>query len=76
MASAMPGAGSTSEKLQDFRLSRWAFAGGLDKVRSRIWKVRPAGTGLVETWRDFYPRSTENAEAFLDGKPIRVLNAL
>jgi hypothetical protein len=29
----------------------------------------------VETWRDFYPRSIENAEAFLVGKPIRVLNA-
>jgi phosphoglycerate dehydrogenase-like enzyme len=34
------------------------------------------GYGVVETWRDFYPRSIENAEAFLDGKPIRVLNAL
>src|SRR5271165_5427077 len=33
------------------------------------------GYGVVETWRDFYPRSIENAEAFLDGKPIRVLNA-
>jgi hypothetical protein len=27
--------GSEAKKL------RWAFAGGLDKVRSRIWKVRP-----------------------------------
>jgi len=33
------------------------------------------GYGVVETWRDFYPRSIENAEAFSDGKPIRVLNA-
>jgi len=33
------------------------------------------GYGVAETWRDFYPRSIENAEAFLDGKPIRVLNA-
>ncbi len=33
------------------------------------------GYGVAETWRDFYPRSLENAEAFLDGKPIRVLNA-
>jgi phosphoglycerate dehydrogenase-like enzyme len=28
------------------------------------------GYGVVETWRDFYPRSIENAEAFLDGKPF------
>ena len=33
------------------------------------------GYGVEETWRDFYPRSVENAEAFLDGKPIRLLNA-
>jgi phosphoglycerate dehydrogenase-like enzyme len=33
------------------------------------------GYGVTETWSDFYPRSLENAEAFLDGKPIRVLNA-
>jgi len=33
------------------------------------------GYGVEETWRDFYPRSVENAEAFLDGKPVRVLNA-
>jgi phosphoglycerate dehydrogenase-like enzyme len=32
------------------------------------------GYGVEETWRDFYPRSLENAIAFLDGKPIRVLN--
>ena len=34
------------------------------------------GYRVAETWRDFYPRSIENAEAFLNGKPIRVLNAL
>jgi phosphoglycerate dehydrogenase-like enzyme len=33
------------------------------------------GYGVDETWRQFYPQSVENAEAFLDGKPIRVLNA-
>ncbi|MGD0188968.1 MAG: D-2-hydroxyacid dehydrogenase family protein [Roseiarcus sp.] len=33
------------------------------------------GYGVEETWRDFYPRSIENALAFLDGAPIRVLNA-
>ena len=32
------------------------------------------GYGVAETWRAFYPQSVENAEAFLDGKPIRVLN--
>jgi hypothetical protein len=31
------------------------------------------GYGVAETWRDFYPRSIENALAFLDGKPIRVV---
>lgn len=31
------------------------------------------GYGVEETWRDFYPRSIENALAFLDGAPIRVL---
>jgi hypothetical protein len=34
------------------------------------------GYGVAETWRDFYPRSIENALAFLDGKPIRVVTAL
>jgi phosphoglycerate dehydrogenase-like enzyme len=34
------------------------------------------GYGVAETWRAFYPQSVENAEAFLDGKPIRVLNPL
>jgi phosphoglycerate dehydrogenase-like enzyme len=33
------------------------------------------GYGVAETWGDFYPRSVESAEAFLDGKPIRVVNA-
>jgi phosphoglycerate dehydrogenase-like enzyme len=33
------------------------------------------GYGVVETWRQFYSQSIENAEAFLDGKPIRVVNA-
>jgi phosphoglycerate dehydrogenase-like enzyme len=32
------------------------------------------GYGVEETWRDFYPRSIENALAFLDGAPIRVVN--
>ena len=34
------------------------------------------GYGVEETWRQFYPQSVENAEAFLDGKPIRVVNAV
>jgi phosphoglycerate dehydrogenase-like enzyme len=33
------------------------------------------GYCVAETWRQFYPQSVENAEAFLDGKPIRVVNA-
>jgi phosphoglycerate dehydrogenase-like enzyme len=33
------------------------------------------GYGVAETWRSFYSESVENAEAFLDGKPIRVMNA-
>ena len=33
------------------------------------------GYGVAETWRAFYPQSVENAEAFLDGKPIRVVNS-
>jgi phosphoglycerate dehydrogenase-like enzyme len=32
------------------------------------------GYGVAETWRQFYSQSIENAEAFLDGKPIRVMN--
>jgi phosphoglycerate dehydrogenase-like enzyme len=31
------------------------------------------GYGVAETWAQFYPQSVENAEAFLDGKPVRVL---
>ena len=33
------------------------------------------GYGVEETWRDFYPRSIENARAFLDGTPIRMVSA-
>jgi phosphoglycerate dehydrogenase-like enzyme len=33
------------------------------------------GYGVAETWAQFYPQSVENAEAFLNGKPIRVLSA-
>jgi phosphoglycerate dehydrogenase-like enzyme len=33
------------------------------------------GYGVAETWADFYPRSIENALAFLDGRPIRVVAA-
>jgi len=33
------------------------------------------GYGVAETWRDFYPLSVENALAYLDGHPVRVLNA-
>ncbi len=32
------------------------------------------GYGVVETWRQFYPQSVENALAYLAGKPMRVLN--
>ena len=32
------------------------------------------GYGVEETWRQFYPQSVENAETFLDDKPIRVVN--
>jgi len=32
------------------------------------------GYGVAETWREFYPLSVENALAFLDGRPVRVLN--
>jgi phosphoglycerate dehydrogenase-like enzyme len=31
------------------------------------------GYGVQETWTEFYPQSVENALAFLDGKPVRVL---
>ena len=33
------------------------------------------GYGVKETWAEFYPQSVENAVAFLDGKPIRVVEA-
>ncbi len=32
------------------------------------------GYGVQETWEQFYPQSLENALAFLDGKPVRVVN--
>lgn len=32
------------------------------------------GYGVRETWQQFYPQSLENALAFLDGKPVRVVN--
>lgn len=32
------------------------------------------GYGVRETWDQFYPQSVENALAFLDGKPVRVVN--
>jgi phosphoglycerate dehydrogenase-like enzyme len=32
------------------------------------------GYGVRETWEQFYPQSVENVLAFLDGKPIRVVN--
>jgi phosphoglycerate dehydrogenase-like enzyme len=32
------------------------------------------GFGVAEIWRQFYPQCVENALAFLDGKPIRVVN--
>lgn len=32
------------------------------------------GYGVRETWEQFYPQSVENALAFLEGKPVRVVN--
>lgn len=32
------------------------------------------GYGVAETWRIFYPQSLENALAFLDGAPVRVVH--
>jgi phosphoglycerate dehydrogenase-like enzyme len=32
------------------------------------------GYGVRETWENFYPQMVENALAFLDGKPVRVVN--
>jgi phosphoglycerate dehydrogenase-like enzyme len=33
------------------------------------------GYGVAEVWADFYPQSVENALAFLDGRPIRVITS-
>jgi phosphoglycerate dehydrogenase-like enzyme len=32
------------------------------------------GYGVQETWEEYYPQSVENALAFLDGRPVRVVN--
>lgn len=32
------------------------------------------GYGVHETWQEYYPQSVENALAYLDGKPVRVVN--
>ena len=32
------------------------------------------GYGVQETWDEYYPQSVENALAYLDGKPVRVVN--
>lgn len=32
------------------------------------------GYGVREVWSQFYPESVQNALAFLDGKPVRVMN--
>ncbi|HEY7388228.1 MAG TPA: D-2-hydroxyacid dehydrogenase family protein [Bryobacteraceae bacterium] len=32
------------------------------------------GYGVAETWKEFYGQSVENALAYLDGKPLRVIN--
>lgn len=32
------------------------------------------GYGVRETWEQFYPQSVENALAFLEGNPVRVVN--
>jgi phosphoglycerate dehydrogenase-like enzyme len=32
------------------------------------------GYGVAETWAAFYPQSVENARAFLDGHPVRMVN--
>ena len=112
MASAMPGAGSTSEKLPDFRLSRSIRTKGVPEsaiartlsesdgraenhcINMLIQKplhalpldlLAPAivegegpcsthpptsGTGSGGDVARFSSSGTENAEAFLDGKPI------
>ena len=33
------------------------------------------GYGVAETWAEFYPQSVENALAFLDGSPIRLITS-
>ena len=33
------------------------------------------GYGVAETWAAFYPQSVENALAYLDGNPVRVISA-
>jgi phosphoglycerate dehydrogenase-like enzyme len=33
------------------------------------------GYGVTEVWADFYPKSVENAVAFLDGEPLRVIGS-
>jgi phosphoglycerate dehydrogenase-like enzyme len=33
------------------------------------------GYGVAETWAEFYPQSVENAVAFLNGSPIRVITS-
>jgi phosphoglycerate dehydrogenase-like enzyme len=33
------------------------------------------GYGVGEVWREFYGQSAENAVAFLNGKPVRVVNS-
>lgn len=47
-----------------------------DKLRSAPNTVLTPhlGYGVRETWEQFYPQSLENALAFLDGKPLRVVN--
>ena len=32
------------------------------------------GYGVRETWTEFYGQSVENAVAFMEGKPVRVMN--
>jgi phosphoglycerate dehydrogenase-like enzyme len=32
------------------------------------------GYGVEESWQEYYPQSVENVLAFLDGKPVRVVN--
>ena len=32
------------------------------------------GYGVRETWTEYYGQSVENALAFLDGQPVRVMN--